>query len=356
MALSNTTEFKPASPSAHCPPNPASKRNRAIGKVGRRYRLRLRAIETAQHVQRQADSATMTWHTREVDGLDRSFTVTATAAYVDTIALFHPGMFPSDQLSWLRTRFGRRMFLKSCKGPGNAFRGGLITLHQPDVETLERLIAIPKKQFVLSAAHIAVDFICSDQGQAKLAAELLGRATVQKWHRRNHHSHREKNTHYLRRGGSTRNIAVYGDRDSKTGEGPCCHVEMRFTGADACRRAGLDLNKLFDGLDALRLLESQARIAPIDPKKLDRGIERKACRCLRGTQRRHPEITVGELKAKIWALVTRILQDEDSSFDEQTIDQARSQSLFDYRTDLRSSLDEILWPEFAPPARWHAWR
>ena len=110
---------------------------------------------------------------------------------------------------------------------------------------------------------------------------------------------------------------------------------MRFTGADACRRAGLDLNKLFDGPDALRLLESQARIAPIDPKKLDRGIERKACRCLRGTQRRHPEITVGELKTKIWALVTRILQDEDSSFDEQTIDQARSQSLFDYRTDLR---------------------
>ena len=193
MALSNTTECKPASPSALCPPNPA--------------------IETAQHVQRQVDSVTMTWHTRDVDGLDRSFTVTATVAYVDTIALFHPGMFPSDQLSWLRTRFGRRMILESCKGPGNAFCGGLITLHQPDVETLERLIAIPKKQFVLSAAHIAVDFICFDQGQAKLAAELLGRATVQKWHRRNHHSHREKNTHYLRRGGSTRNIAVYGARD-----------------------------------------------------------------------------------------------------------------------------------------------
>lgn len=131
---------------------------------------------------------------------------------------------------------------------------------------------------------------------------------------------------------------------------------MRFTGADACRRAGLDLNHLLEGPDVLGLLNSQARIAPIDPTKLDRAIERKARGCLRGTQRRHPEIMVGELKTKIWALVTRILQDEDSTFDEQTIDQARSQSLFDYRTELRSSLDEILWPEFAPPARWHAWR
>ena len=230
-------------------------------------------------------------------------------------------------------------------------------MHQPDVETLERLRAIAKRPFVVNAVHIAVDFICPDQAQAKLAAEFLGRAAVQKWHRRNHSSHRERNTHYLRRGGSTRNIAVYGDRKSKTGEGPCCHVEMRFTGADACRRAGLDLNKLLDGPDVLRLLESQARIAPIDPKKLDRAIERKARRLpARNTTPTRREITVGELKTKIWALVTRILQDEDSTFDEQTIDQARSQSLFDYRPELRSSLDEILWPEFAPPARWHAWR
>ena len=45
-------------------------------------------------------------------------------------------------------------------------------------------------------------------------------------------------------------------------------------------RAGLDLNNLLDGPDVLRLLKSQARIAPIDPKKLDRAIERKARRCL----------------------------------------------------------------------------
>ena len=179
---------------------------------------------------------------------------------------------------------------------------------------------------------------------------------MQKWHRRNHHSHREKNTQYWRQSRSTRNIAVYGDRKSKTGEGPCCHVEMRFTGADACRRAGLDLNHLLEGPDVLGLLNSQARIAPIDPTKLDRAIARKARRCLRGTQRRHAQDHGWRTKNKDLGLVTRILQDEDSTFDEQTIDQARSQSLFDYRPELRSSLNEILWPEFAPPARWHAWR
>jgi hypothetical protein len=86
---------------------------------------------------------------------------------------------------------------------------------------------------------------------------------------------------------------------TKTGQGPCCHVELRFTRAEACRRAGLDLNHLLDGPDVSWLLDSQARIAPIDRKKLDRAIERKARRCLPSTQRRHPKITVGKLKTKI---------------------------------------------------------
>jgi hypothetical protein len=195
--------------------------------------------------------------------LGAGFIIIATVAYVDTVTLFHRGMCPRHDLSWLRARFGRRMIMKRCEEPGNAFCGGLITLHQPDIETLQRLNSIPKQRFMVSAVHIAVDFICPDQGQAKLAAAFLGRAAVQKWHRRNHHSHRERNTHYWRQERSTRNIAVYGDRASKTGEGPCCHVELRFTRAAACRRAGLDLNDLLDGPNVSRLLNSQARIAPI---------------------------------------------------------------------------------------------
>jgi hypothetical protein len=226
-------------------------------------------VSGARGVQRQP---AMTWHTRDVDGLHRTFTATATVAYVDTIRLFYRGMFPGDQLSWLRARFGRRMFLESWKAP---VRGGHVTLHQPDVESLERLRAIAKRPFVVNAVHIAVDFICPDQEQAELAAAFLGRAVLQKWHRREHSSHRERNTRYCRRGRSTRNIAVYGDRESKTGEGPCCHVEMRFTSADACERAGLDLNNLLDGLDVLGLLNSQARIAPIDPKNLTAQLREK---------------------------------------------------------------------------------
>jgi hypothetical protein len=230
------------------------------------------------------------------------FPITASMAYVDTVTLFHRGSFPRHELSWLRGRYRRRMIVKRCKAPGHAPYGARVTLHQPDVETLQRLNSIPQQRFMVSEVHIAVDFICPDQEQAKLAAKFLGRAAVQKWHRRNHYSHRERNTHYWRRGRSTRNIAIYGDRASKTGGGPCCHVELRFTRAEACRRAGLDLNHLLDGPDVSRLLNSQARIAPIDPTKLDRAIERKARRCLPGTQRRHPKITLGELKTKIWTL------------------------------------------------------
>ena len=228
-----------------------------------------------QHLQRRLGAAKMTCRLGDWDAPGSGFTITATVAYVDTIRLFYRGMFPRDQLSWLRTRFGRRMILERWKAPGNLFRGGFVTLHQPDVESLERLRAIAKRPFVVNAVHIAVDFICPDQEQAKLAAAFLGRAAVQKWHRRKHSSHRERNTHYCRQGRSTRNIAVYGDREFKTGGGPCCHVEMRFASADACERAGLDLNNLLDGPDVLRLLKSQARIAPIDPKNLTAQLREK---------------------------------------------------------------------------------
>ena len=312
-------------------------------------------VAGARGVQRQP---AMTWHTRDVAVLQRTFTVTSTVAYVDTIRLFYRGMFPRDQLSWLRARFGRRMIVESWKAPGDTFRGGFITLHQPDVETLERLSAIPKPPFVVNAVHIAVDFICPDQEQAKLAAAFLGRAVVQKWHRRKHSSHRERNTHYWRaRQVDAEYCRIRRPRILKPAGHPAAMSRCDLPSADACRRAGLDLNNLLDGPDVLGLLNSQARIAPIDPKKLDRAIERKARRCLPGTQRRYgSKITVDELKTKIRRLLTRILQDEDSSFDEQTIDQARSQFLFDYRPELRSSLDEIPWSEFAPPVRWHAWR
>ena len=39
---------------------------------------------------------------------------------------------------------------------------------------LERLRAIAKRPFVVNAVHIAVDFICPDQEQAKLAALFFG--------------------------------------------------------------------------------------------------------------------------------------------------------------------------------------
>ena len=65
--------------------------------------------------------AETTWRARDSDGLHRNFTVTATVAYVDTIRLFYRGMFPRDQLGWLRARFRRRMRLEPIsKFPADA--------------------------------------------------------------------------------------------------------------------------------------------------------------------------------------------------------------------------------------------
>ena len=39
---------------------------------------------------------------------------------------------------------------------------------------------------------------------------------------------------------AARNIALYADQPSRTDLGPCSHFEMRFFGAKACRRAGVE--------------------------------------------------------------------------------------------------------------------
>jgi hypothetical protein len=133
-----------------------------------------------------------------------------------------------------------------------------------------------------------MDFICRDRKHADLATSFLTRGVLQKWHRRAHRPQLYSNTRYWKKDRkSPRNIALYGDRKSKTGLGSCSHFELRFTGAAACKRAGVgELLDLIAGIDPLKLLNRQARISCIDPKRLDRAIDRIARCNLRHDQRR----------------------------------------------------------------------
>ena len=104
----------------------------------------------------------------------------------------------------------------------------------------------------------------------------------------------------------------------------------------------------------MTLLEHQARIAFIDPKRLNRAIESTARRYLPNTQRRRPRTTVNDNIERLQQLLPRCIQDEQgATLDWDTIAKARSQSLWDQFPHLRSGLsDRIAWSSFTPKPTW----
>jgi hypothetical protein len=300
------------------------------------------------------------------DGPGTGFLITDAVAYLDTLTLFCWRPLPAGALSALRKHYGRRLIVEEYNVPGRSLgerkrqpsKRWLVTIHQPAGSTLMSLAAIQQGQFVVNAAHVAVDFLCPSSREAALATAYLTRGVVQKWRRRNQQSHLELNTQYWKWSRkASRNIALYGHRRSKPGLEPCSHFEMRFTGAAACKRAKLhDLRNLMQGIDATALLKRQSKIAFIDPKSLDRALERLARKGLRKNQRRWPTITVDKIKNHLQRLLPRIIADEESTLDWSSIAKARSQSLVDHRQKLRSCLTrQVDWANFAPEPRWHCW-
>ena len=293
------------------------------------------------------------------DGPGTGFTIIGAVAFVDSLTLIGTSPLPRTEVAWLRRRCRRRLILEECSVPGRP-NGRLfkITVHQPDKVTLERLIEIQPKRFVVHAAHVALDFLCSASDAERLT-EFLKRGVVQKWGRRDRRSQVVVTTQYWHSAKWVpRNIALYGDRLSKSRLGPCAHLELRFTGAAACKRAGVEnLETLIEGVDAAKMLQQQTRIAFIDEKKLDRILEGIARRELRAGHHSR-QTTIDQIKKLKKRLLARALQDEDRVLNQHTIAKARSQNLVDYRRMpiLRRALTKLYqWSDLSPPPRWHCW-
>ena len=302
----------------------------------------------------------MSRHINDWDGPDTAFVVTRAVAFVDTLTLFCWGAPPAHVLRRLRLRVGRRLLLDNFEVQKLRRKGCLVTIHQPDRWTLEFLDTIRRGKFVVHAVHIAVDFLCANRRHAELATAFLTRGAVQKWRRRAHQSHIKVHSRYWNvNSRAKRNIALYGDRKSKTGLGPCAHFELRFTGAEACNRAGVgDLNSIMRGVDAMTLLQRQVWIAFIDRKRLNRAIEKMARKTVLKRQRRRgwPSVTVNDVRTKLQQMLPRCIADEGDPLDWASITNARSQSLWDHQRNFRSCLtDRIEWAQFTPKPTWHWW-
>jgi hypothetical protein len=235
-----------------------------------------------------------------------------------------------------------------------------LTIHQPKVQTLVHLTTIQKNRFVIHEVHLAVDFACVDRRQSALATEFLRRHAVQKWRRRGRESRLVENTAYWStEKAARRNIALYGDRESKTGLGACCHFEMRFKGAGACKRAGVsELGDLIGGLHIMPLLERQTKLASIDPKRLNSKVEKRVRQIVLNGQRQGKQVDFAATKKTYLILLERLLADEGHIYGKNcdSIARVRSQCLRDQRPRYRSCLIRMSWSQFTPPPRWHHWR
>ena len=216
-------------------------------------------------------------HIGDWDGPGTSFTINGAVAYVDFIALFCRRPLPRDEMRWLRTRYGKRLIPEEIVIPDHPHLWrARVTLHQPDIKTLQLLDEIQSGRFVLHAVHLATDFLVAIAQQAPLATSYLRRGLLLKWRGLEQLSSQYGNTNYGKHDPrSPRNYALYGDKPSKVrGAGACAHLELRFTGAAACKRAGVGyFTNLIQGVDVMALLERQAKIAFIDQSRLQRGLE-----------------------------------------------------------------------------------
>jgi hypothetical protein len=191
-----------------------------------------------------------------------SIAITEARAYLDTITLFSRQPLPKQIFKDVRRLQNEPLVSReiTIREPDGNRLSRLIfnSIHQPTTATMEYLTPIQDEKFTLHAVHVAFDFLVADKQQALNAQLYFGQRLRQTW-RRPQACWSELNSLYWKiHRKEPRNIALYSDRRSKTGAGHCCHLELRFTGSDACRRAGLsDLRGLAGGIDAFSVVDQQ---------------------------------------------------------------------------------------------------
>jgi hypothetical protein len=267
---------------------------------------------------------------------------------------------PRGVLGALRREYGKKLIVRRIKIPkrkqkGREIQRSYITIHQPKQSTLAFLSNIQSNLFVIHAVHVATDFLCQNANDASLATEYLTRNSLLKW-RRGEQLRMEVDTRYWNRNDkSRRNVALYGDRLSKTGRGHCSHFELRFTSASACKRVQLGtFSQLLGTIDASALLERHTKLMLVDAKLLDRALDRLAEKNRRRCWK--SDMDVSQIKARIQRFLVRCLHDEEFPLSEHSLAKAISQSVWDASKGLlRGCLRKRSWSEFTPPPQWHCW-
>ncbi|RWK65093.1 hypothetical protein [Mesorhizobium sp.] len=287
-----------------------------------------------------------------------------TVAYVDQLEIvFHPKLpgYLYHKLTRLNgsAPFPRRRS-NAQKLPPRMRGGSVWVLMQPTAEVLHCLrrhsyYRYGKKTdhpiFSVSRVDIAIDFVTASRPDAEVVGSFVETCFLLKWH-----GARRTNsvgaTVYSSIDKTTRNVALYPDRPSKTGLGPCAHLELRFFSVGTCRRLGLNkMRHLASGINAMTLLEEQTRLAFMDDAGFGRFVESRA-RELKKTNKRFAGKSLPEVRRMLERIFAVIIQNESRSPALGSLAGARIQDIYDAFKKIRGRITPIMWDEVTSPPRW----
>jgi hypothetical protein len=192
--------------------------------------------------------------------------------YADTVVLLLRGAVPSRGLDEIKALCGFMDYgtSRAC-GSGWPFR---LTLQQPQDAAL-RLVE-ENLHHIVSEFHVAYDLPTRNPSDAQELTSIIQHLQVQPWHGKRRSRLVKEETAYASQRRTARNLATYGDKPSKVTGGPCCHIELRYRGADACRTRGVrTCGDLLD-YDALRHLDHDFKLALIDWQRAYSILRRRA--------------------------------------------------------------------------------
>lgn len=301
-----------------------------------------------------------------IDALCAADHIVDVVAYVDQVeCVFFPAILPHVR-SKLRQLNDGRVFLRRPNRrrklrPGER-QGQVCVILQPTPAALRYLARqrhlclgsqTNQPTFSVYRVDIAIDFITKTIAGATAAGQFLTSCVLHKWHR-DRRTNQSGNTYYASRAGVPRNLAIYSDRPSKTGLGPCAHLELRFRTMARCRTSKLDdLDQLAQGLNALELLRREVRLAYVDQLAFD-GFLEKTARGVKRTYRRYRDTDLAEVVATLGRIFAPMTQNAEYMPDPGSVRNVRAQDLYDAFKKFRTRFIAIDWEEFSDPPRWIA--
>ncbi len=296
------------------------------------------------------------------NGPGSGFTITYALAYLDTVEILVKFPLPAGLMGTLRKLAGRRMHPREATRPDKVdpstrhAYGMIIRLVQPTNNELQLILALCGDEYRVIRADVACDFHLANAQEAKNCARYLTQHGWQKWRGKTRRRNDTENVAYWSaNANTTRNIALYHDKPSRKNGEPCAHWEMKFIGAGACRRAGLDdLRKLLEGIDVLRLMKRQAKLKAFNRKRFFKATETAAA----NTKRRYDleKMTVDQVQKRIHGFIFAALQTSRVILTEETIHTVSAQKLHDRAERIqlvRNALVQLTtWEELSPAPRW----